>query len=44
MQLETFKLIKNTELTHDVFEMVFELSNNITMIPEQLITIIILRL
>ncbi len=44
MWLETFKLIKKTKLTHDIYELIFELENNVKMIYGQFITFILPKL
>jgi len=41
MWLENFKLIKKEKLTHDIFELVFELWHNVVMKPWQFITFIL---
>ncbi len=44
MWLEKFKLIKKEKLTHDVYELIFELENKVNMIPGQFITFILPKL
>lgn len=44
MGLETFKLIEKNKLTHDIYELIFELWNEVKMLPGQFITFILPKL